>query len=123
MFKIVIHKRAVKFLDKITDKQRKKIKNALTKLLVNPNKYVGVINMVGDWSEYMRIRVGNIRIVFWLDSDAKTIYVDHIGTDGISIKINFEVENFDLKKQTTFGTRLLRRMQKQARCYTQREIS
>jgi len=82
VFKIVLHKRAVKFLDKITDKQKKKIKDALIKLSYNPNQYFGVINMVGDWSGYMRVRVGNIRIIFWLDSEAKTVYVDHIGSRG-----------------------------------------
>ncbi len=38
--------------------------------------------MVGEWKGYHRIRIANVRIVFWMSSDEKTIEVDHIGSRG-----------------------------------------
>jgi len=38
--------------------------------------------MLGEWDGYQRIKIGNIRIIFWVDSEKNTIYVDHIGPRG-----------------------------------------
>jgi hypothetical protein len=38
--------------------------------------------MVGNWAGYKRARVGDVRIVFWIDKDKNIIYVDHIGPRG-----------------------------------------
>ena len=66
----------------MTESQKQKIKEVLSKLITNPNKYPGVKNMAGEWAGYMRIRTGNVRIIFWVDRDKKIIYVDHIGNRG-----------------------------------------
>jgi len=82
MYKVIVHKRAVKYLKKVTESQKKKIKDTLLKLSTDPNKYSGVKSMAGEWAGYMRIRIGNVRIIFWVDRDRKIIYVDHIGSRG-----------------------------------------
>ncbi len=38
--------------------------------------------MSGQWSGYHRIRLGDKRIIFWLDQQNRTVYVDHIGSRG-----------------------------------------
>lgn len=38
--------------------------------------------MVGDWAGYRRVRVGNVRIIFWVDELKNIVYVDHIGPRG-----------------------------------------
>ena len=38
--------------------------------------------MVGEWAGYSRIRVGNLRVIYWYDEIQNTIYVDHIGPRG-----------------------------------------
>ena len=38
--------------------------------------------MVGDWAGYYRLRVGNVRVIFWIDKDENIISVDHIGPRG-----------------------------------------
>ena len=58
------------------------MKKSLLKLAANPNEYPGVKNMAGDWAGYKRIRIGNVRIIFWMDEEKKVIYVDHIGNRG-----------------------------------------
>ncbi|MBU1678481.1 MAG: type II toxin-antitoxin system RelE/ParE family toxin [Bacteroidetes bacterium] len=82
MYKVVVHKRAVKYLKKVTESQKHKIKEVLSKLIPDPNMYTGVKNMAGDWVGYRRIRIGDVRIIFWVDRDKKIIYVDHIGNRG-----------------------------------------
>ena len=48
MYKVVVHKRAVKYLKKVTESQKHKIKEVLSKLIPDPNKYTGVKNMAGS---------------------------------------------------------------------------
>lgn len=38
--------------------------------------------MLGEWAGYHRIRVGNIRIIFWFEKTEDIVYVDHIGRRG-----------------------------------------
>ena len=38
--------------------------------------------MSGDWAGYRRIRVGEVRVIFWYDVEEDTLYVDHIGPRG-----------------------------------------
>ena len=46
------------------------------------NTRTDIKQMVGDWKGYYRMRVGDIRIIFWIDQELKTIYIDHIGSRG-----------------------------------------
>ena len=38
--------------------------------------------MAGEWIGYKRIRVGDFRIIYWIDKDENIVYVDHIGPRG-----------------------------------------
>jgi mRNA interferase RelE/StbE len=38
--------------------------------------------MVGEWKGYYRMRIGDTRVIFWIDHKLRTIYVDHIGSRG-----------------------------------------
>ena len=38
--------------------------------------------MVGEWQGYYRLRIGDFRVIFWLDQEARIIYVDYIGPRG-----------------------------------------
>ena len=38
--------------------------------------------MLGKWEGYYRIRIGNVRVIFWIDQQEATIYIDHIGPRG-----------------------------------------
>ena len=33
--------------------------------------------MPEEWKGYQRIHIGNIRVIFWIDQEENTIYVDH----------------------------------------------
>ena len=82
MYKIVVHQRAAKYLKRLSKKQQTRIKRALFQLAEDPFKLAGVKPMVGEWDGYRRMRVGDFRIIFWVDKDERIIYVDHLGARG-----------------------------------------
>lgn len=82
MYRVVVHQRAANYLKRLPQSQKKRIKSVLHDLASDPSNYPNVKSMVGEWAGYRRIRVGNIRIVFWLVVTEKIIYVDHIGPRG-----------------------------------------
>lgn len=82
MYQIVVHKRAVKYLKKLPDPQKEKIKETLSKLAQNPFEFHNVKNMAGEWVGYKRMRIGDFRVIYCIDKGENTIYVDHIGPRG-----------------------------------------
>ena len=82
MFKIIVHKRALKYLNKLTSFRKTKIKKLLTELINNPIQREDVKPMLGECKGYYRIKIGNMRLIFWVDQVKKIIYVDHIGPRG-----------------------------------------
>ncbi len=82
MFKIIVHKRATKYLNKLTPFKKNKIKELLTELINDPIQREDVKPMLGEWKGYYRIKTGNIRLIFWVDQVKKIVYVDHIGPRG-----------------------------------------
>ncbi len=82
MYKVIVHKRAAKYLKKLQKPQKETIKNALKELGKEPSKRADTKHMVGEWKGYHRIRIANYRIVFWISHEEKVIYVDHIGSRG-----------------------------------------
>ena len=82
MFKIIVHKRALKYLNKLTSFRKTKIIELLTELINDPIQREDVKPMLGEWKGYYRIRIGNIRLIFWVDQVKKIVYVDHIEPRG-----------------------------------------
>jgi len=82
MSRVVVHKRAAKFLENLPKPAKTRIKSALSQLTSDPFNYPGLIRMAGDWTGYYRIRVGSLRIIFWFDENEDILYIDHIGNRG-----------------------------------------
>jgi mRNA interferase RelE/StbE len=82
MKKVVVHRRAAKYLQKLPKEQKDQIKKVLKRLEDNPLDMPGIRHMVGEWAGYSRIRLGNLRVIFWFDESESTIYIDHIGPRG-----------------------------------------
>lgn len=81
-YKVVVHNRAIRYLNKLPEFQRERIKQSLKELENGIAETPNVRPMAGDWKGYYRMRLGNIRIIFWIDHPARMIYVDHIGSRG-----------------------------------------
>jgi mRNA-degrading endonuclease RelE of RelBE toxin-antitoxin system len=52
MSRVVVHKRAAKYLAALPRPLRERIKEALVELSASPLAYPGVIQMGGDWTGY-----------------------------------------------------------------------
>ncbi len=82
MSKIIVHRRAANYFKKLPQDQKNRVKKALEQVGKDPLELPGVIQMAGEWAGYHRIRLGNMRIIFWFDEENDIVYVDHIGTRG-----------------------------------------
>jgi len=81
-YKVVLHKKVVKYLTKIPQKKKDAIKNTLKRLERGGFDILNVKKMHGEWKGYRRFRLGDIRIIFWVEEREKVIYVDYIGARG-----------------------------------------
>jgi len=82
MSKVIVHRHAAKYLQRLPGKSKDRIKTVLKQLAHNPLGHPDVIDMVGEWAGYHRIRVGKLRITLWFDEKENVVYVDHIGPRG-----------------------------------------
>ena len=82
MSKVVIHRNAAKYLKRLPEESRIRIKKLLKELEQHSLDHPGVKRMLGEWAGYHRLRVGEFRIIFWFDETDDILYVDHIGPRG-----------------------------------------
>ena len=81
MTRVIVHKRAAKYLRKLPAPDKERIKETL-KQLEEKTDLPGIKAMAGDWTGYYRLRIGNFRVIFWIEETDDIIYVDHIGSRG-----------------------------------------
>ena len=79
MSKVIVHRHADRYLQRLPNDTKKRIKNILNQLRQNPSEYPGAKHMVGEWAGYRRIRTGKLRIIYWFAEKEDIVYVDHIG--------------------------------------------
>ena len=82
MSKVIVHRNAAKYLQKLPKDRKERVKGILRELKTDPLDHANVKHMMGEWSGYHRLRAGSLRIIFWYDETADTVYVDHIGPRG-----------------------------------------
>jgi mRNA interferase RelE/StbE len=78
-YRVVVHQRAIRRLKRLPKAQKQRIKQSLKELEGGISNRADVKSMLGEWKGYYRMRIGDIRIIFWLDNKIKSSYVDHIG--------------------------------------------
>ena len=78
--KLVVHLPAARYLRRLPADQKARIKNRLQELVADPLAGPDIVAMKGRWAGYHRLRVGNRRVIFFVDDQGQIIYVDHIGT-------------------------------------------
>ena len=82
MSTVIVHRHAAKYLRRLPKKTQKRIKDILKQFENDALEHPDVKHMVGDWAGYHRIRVGNLRVIFWFDEKEDVVYMDHIGPRG-----------------------------------------
>ena len=80
--KVVVHRRAARYLRRLPADQKARIKNRLVELASDPTTKPGVRQMKGRWAGYCRLRIGDRRVIFFVDDQKQIVYVDHIGARG-----------------------------------------
>ena len=83
-WQIKIHRKAYRFLEDLHENKRRIIEEKLKELIkalengVLPYRRLDIRKLRGEWEDFLRIRVGDIRIIFRIDFETKTVYVYHI---------------------------------------------
>lgn len=86
---IKFRKNATKFLERATSEDSDRIQEKLNQLLVMveeqgiiPFTELDIKKMKGDWDGFCRLRIGKIRIIFYVDLNLAEIEVYTIGSRG-----------------------------------------
>ena len=82
MTRVVVHRRAARYLQKLPKARRDSIKAALAGLSRGEVPPPDAKPMLGEWKGYHRLRFGNLRVLFSFDREADVVYVDHVGPRG-----------------------------------------
>jgi mRNA interferase RelE/StbE len=82
MYRVKLSKQASKFLNKLNTAHLLTVKNKLITLANYPDCNLDIKAMKGEYKGYLRIRIGNIRVIFYPEDDSKIIYIDAINFRG-----------------------------------------
>ncbi len=86
MYKVILHNYAAKFYAKSDAKLRKRINEAVDIILQNPTYNIHIKKLQGELSQMYRYRLGDIRIIYEIHEDSKTIRLKTIEYRGSAYK-------------------------------------
>ena len=82
MPKLLVHKRAARYLQRMDARIKAQLVAKLGELAQNPDAMPGVKPMAGEWAGHFRLRHGDLRVIDLHDRAADTLIVAHIGPRG-----------------------------------------
>ncbi len=82
MFRIVLHRRAARYFERLDAKLQTQLRAKLEAVGRDPLKMPGVKAMAGEWKGFYRIRHGDLRIIFTLETSERTVVIAHLGPRG-----------------------------------------
>jgi mRNA interferase RelE/StbE len=82
MPKLVVHRRAARYLERIDARIKAQLVAKLAELAHNSDAMPGVKPMAGEWAGYSRLRHGDLRVIYMYDRAANTLVIAHIGPRG-----------------------------------------
>ena len=82
MSEVILHRRALRYLQRLSKADQARVRTHLSQLGEDPIGHPGLIRMAGEWTGYYRIRIGDLRVIFWYEIEDDIVYVDHIGPRG-----------------------------------------
>ncbi len=82
MPKLVVHKRAARYLQRMDARIKAQLTAKLEELAKNPAAIPGVQPMAGEWAGHYRLRHGDLRVIYLHDRAEDTIVIAHIGPRG-----------------------------------------
>ena len=86
MYKGILHKNAIKFYRNIDKNVQERINKAINIILQNPYYHTHIKKLHGELSHMYRYRAGDIRILYEIHEDIKTVRIKVIETRGDAYK-------------------------------------
>ena len=83
-WQVRIHRKAHRFLEDLPEDRRRLVEEKLRELVealehgILPYRRLDIRRLRGKWEGFLRLRVGNIRVIFRLDFENKIVYVYNI---------------------------------------------
>ena len=83
-WQVKIHRRAYQFLENLSTDKRRLVEAKIEELVralergVLPYRRLDIHRLRGEWEGFLRLRVSDIRVVFRIDFESKTVYIYHI---------------------------------------------
>jgi mRNA interferase RelE/StbE len=82
MYKAVFYKQASRYYEKLDAKSKRRINRAMQEIINNPLEGIHIKKLKGRLEGKYRYHLGDLRIIYFLSVDEKTIYVEAIGPRG-----------------------------------------
>ena len=82
MHKLEFYKQAAKYYSKLDTKTQRRINIAVNEMVKNPLEGPHIKKLKGRLEGKYRYDVGGLRIIYYVDTDDKIIYVEAIGSRG-----------------------------------------
>jgi mRNA interferase RelE/StbE len=82
MPKLVVHKRAGRYLKRMDARIKMQLVAKLEELARDPDNMAGVKPMAGEWAGFFRLRHGDLRVIFMHDRTSDSIVIAHLGPRG-----------------------------------------
>jgi mRNA interferase RelE/StbE len=82
MFKVILHKNAAKYYRNADKKLQGRINIAVDIILEDPRYHVHIKKLEGQLKDMYRYRLGNLRILYQVHEDIKTIRIKAIEARG-----------------------------------------
>ncbi len=82
MYKVLPHKRAVKYYESLDDKTAKRVNRAIEEISKNPSEGRHIKRLRGRHEGKYRYAVGSLRIVYIVNVEERTVLVEAIGPRG-----------------------------------------
>ena len=82
MYKVILHKNAAKYYRNADKKLQGRINTAIDIILENPRYHVHIKKLEGELKDMVRYRLGNLRILYEVHEDIKSIRIKAIKARG-----------------------------------------
>jgi mRNA interferase RelE/StbE len=82
MYKVSIHKKAIKYYEGLNDKTADKINRAIGEISEKPFEGAHIKKMRGNYEGKYRYAIGDLRIVYRINTEREIVLIEAIGHRG-----------------------------------------
>ncbi len=82
MYKVSVHKKAAKYYESLNDKAAERINKAIKEICAHPLEGPHVRKMRGNYEGKYRYVVGDLRLIYRVNTESEIVLVEAIGPRG-----------------------------------------